>query len=468
MATTQAAPVPCDEAWTPARIIPTSGIGGQEEQEKRATSALLAVLSAVPEFARAVLAHVGAPAGSVTTFVEVRLKDAAGAVSIPDGAIVVRRGKTRWACLVEVKTGSAKLDREQVDRYLDHAKDHGFDALLTISNEITSSPSDLPVSLDGRKLRRTTVRHLSWWHILTEAIVEREHRGISDPDQAWILGELIAYLDNERSGAGGFSDMGEHWTTVRDAARQGTLRNNDPHVRVIAERWEQLLQYLVLGLRQDLGRPVSLVTARGSVPKDRVDATVKLLCDQGRLRSAIRVPDAVGPLLIEADLRSRLLSTSAEVPLPKEGRPKTRINWLVRQLADAPADVRLEVVYPNAREAVVATLAAARENPEVLLLASDPKREPRAARVCISRELGTKRGKGPGSFVHATKSQAIAFYRDVLQAISGWRPKAPQLQERDRATSVASDEPPAFSDLATRNPGEGRDPEEARETATPL
>lgn len=36
--------------FQPARLIPITGIKGDQEQELRATSALLAVLSAVPEF----------------------------------------------------------------------------------------------------------------------------------------------------------------------------------------------------------------------------------------------------------------------------------------------------------------------------------------------------------------------------------------------------------------------------------
>ena len=34
-----------EESWHAARLIPTSGISGAEEQERRATSALLAVMA---------------------------------------------------------------------------------------------------------------------------------------------------------------------------------------------------------------------------------------------------------------------------------------------------------------------------------------------------------------------------------------------------------------------------------------
>src|SRR4051812_1949218 len=139
--------------WVPARLIPTAGIKGQEEQERRATSALLAVLKAVPEVTHALLKELGAPKGRITTYTEIQLKDADGKVSIPDGAIVVERGKNRWAVLVEVKTGDGRLADEQVNRYLDHARTLGFAGVLTISNRITSGSSDSPVAVDRRKLK---------------------------------------------------------------------------------------------------------------------------------------------------------------------------------------------------------------------------------------------------------------------------------------------------------------------------
>lgn len=36
-----------EKPWNAARLIPTSGINGTEEQERRATSAVLAVMSSV-------------------------------------------------------------------------------------------------------------------------------------------------------------------------------------------------------------------------------------------------------------------------------------------------------------------------------------------------------------------------------------------------------------------------------------
>src|SRR4051812_37975300 len=293
------------KAWPVARLIPTAGIKGQEEQERRATSSLLAVMRAVPEFGHALLKELGAPKSVIETHAEVRFKDAAGKTVIPDGAIVCRRGQKSWTCLVEVKTSGAPLKSDQMNAYLDVARDNGFDGVLTISNQITASSAESPVAVDGRKLKRTALWHFSWWRVMTEAIVQHRYRGISDPDQAWILGELIAYMDSSASGTGGFEDMGDKWVAVRKAAHDGTLRANNPEARTVAERWEEFTQYLCLGLSQDLGRSVISPRPRGQTTAARLDESVKQLCADGTLNAVLRVPDAVGDVRVRADLRAR-------------------------------------------------------------------------------------------------------------------------------------------------------------------
>lgn len=411
----------------PARLIPVAGIRGQDEQEIRAASSLLAVMGAVDEFGKALIRDVGAPAGRVSTFTEVPLKTATGQVLRPDGAIVVERGKTSWRCLVEVKTGNAQLGSEQVSNYLDLAREHDFDAVITVSNQISSSPEDVPVEVDRRKLRSVALRHLSWWRILTEAVMQYQHKGVKDRDQAWILGELIAYLEHERSGAIGFEDMGPHWVNVRNAARDGTIRAADPGVRDVVDRWQQFVEYLCLGLSQDLGVQVASAQSRMRDGDRWTDSLLKTLFDEGKLKGSFRVPDAVGPIEVEADLRARLTRTTVTAKAPKEGRPLTRINWILRQLKAAPEDLRLEVQFARTKETTALLLSVAREDPTILLSPSDPKREPRAFTLSLARPLGTKRGRGERSFVLETRRQVVSFYADLVENLKAWQPKAPKM-----------------------------------------
>src|SRR4051812_32196697 len=231
-----------EDSWLAARLIPTSGINGADEQERRATSALLAVMSAVREFGRSLTQQFGAPAGQVQTFIEVpfRLGDSK---FFPDGLIRVSRGQRQWTALVEVKTGSNELHTEQLERYLDIAREQGFDALITISNQIPPVPGQHPTTVDKRKLKKVALHHLPWSEVLTVAVMQKEYRGVADPDQAWVLGELIRYLEHPRSGALEFSDMGPSWVSVREAVSAGTLRPADGAAVEVAGRFDALVRF---------------------------------------------------------------------------------------------------------------------------------------------------------------------------------------------------------------------------------
>jgi hypothetical protein len=451
-------PPEIESTWHPARLIPVAGIRGQEEQERRAASAVLAVIRAVPDFGHALLVPAGAPRGRISTYAEVQLKDSDGHTSIPDGAVIVERGKTRWRALVEMKTGNAELTGEQVGRYLDMAREHGFNCVITISNQITARPTDLPFDVDRRRMRRVPVYHLSWWRIITEAVLEHRHRGVSDPDQAWILGELIAYLDHENSGASGFEDMGESWVRVRDGARQGTLRASDKEVRAVAERWEQFVDYLALGLSQDLGRDVVPLRPRGQTPEMRLDTLVDDLA-RGVLRAGLRVPDAAGALEMTANLQAQQVTTNVTVDAPREGRPTSRVNWLLRQLTEVPTDLRVETSFANTRETSAVLLGEAREYPQRLLSSSDPRREPRSFTLALTRRMGAGRGRSQGSFVRETRRQVFDFYGDIIQNLSAWRPRAPRLPEAPATVpEQPQPEPPPFVAADEREIGEGTTP----------
>jgi hypothetical protein len=208
-----------------ARLIPVSGIGSDNEAEQRATSAFLAVLCVVRDLSTDLLGPLGASKAlkaTVETFVEpVFASD--GRRIRPDGLIRVSYGSSTWASLVEVKTRTNPLNADQINEYWDVARHNGLNHVLTISNEIAPLSGGHPTA--GLRVRSNSpvgVSHLSWARILATALRLRDHKGVSDPEQAWILNELIRYLEHERSGALAFDDMGEQWTAIRDGAKAGT------------------------------------------------------------------------------------------------------------------------------------------------------------------------------------------------------------------------------------------------------
>lgn len=420
--------------WQPARLIPTSGISGADEAERRATSALLAVLAAVKEFGVAITRPVGAPAGNLATYIEVPFLLGEGKV-IPDGLLRVTRGKTSWTALVEVKTGAGVLNREQVESYLDVARIEGFDAVLTISNELAPAPGVHPVTVDGRKTRKVALHHLSWAEVLTHAVRTRVHRGVADPDQAWILGELIRYLEHPKSGALDFADMGGSWVAVREAMAAGTLRRRDPGVAEVASRWDQLLRFAALRLGRELGADVHVVVPRKEMaePPLRISNIVAELCDQGSLSGLVRVAGAVADIEIKADLRTSMVTTSVDVAAPGAGRALTRVRWLLRQLADAPPGLRVEASFQGTRLTTSELLGTVRERPELLL---DPgQRDFRSFRISAMSPAGTKRGVGRGAFIDSVLTATDGFYQGVVQVVRPWTPQAPRLADDARSAA---------------------------------
>ena len=457
-----------EDSWLTARLIPTSGINGAAEQERRATSALLAVMSSVREFGRALTQPLGAPAGSLQAYVEVPF-ECGDRKCFPDGLIRVVRGQRQWTALVEVKTSDNTLKAEQIERYLDVAREQGFDALITISNEIPPIPGQHPTPVDKRKLKKVALHHLPWTEVLTAAVMQKEYRGVADPDQAWILGELIRYLEHPRSGAMEFSDMGPGWVPMREAVAAGTLRPGDAVVPEVAGRFDALVRYAGLKLGRRLGTEVTPSLSRRELaePAVRTQTLVNQLASTGTMTAGLKIPGAVGPLHVTADLRAGRIICHVDIDAPHEGKPTTRVNWLVRQLRDAPDTLRVEAFAMHSRGPGNAELLrAVRTDPRILL--ADATKELRSFRIAQSTAAGAKRGTGRGAFIDSLLAAIDEFYERVIQNLKPWIPAPPRLRSPDEplpepvpvslvSTSISSQDGPEPGGRADSRPAPSPD-----------
>jgi hypothetical protein len=443
-----------DERWPVARLIPITSSTGIEAKERNAASALLAVLSHVDEFGRTLLKPLGAPAGKIEAFVETPFKLESGRSIRPDGLIgVTRAGRTWWA-LVECKVADQALTPEQMEAYLDLARSVGIDAVLSISNHYTTNSSEYPIPIDRKKLRKVSIHHWSWVRVLTEAEVQKQYRGIKDPDQAYLLDELIRYLSDPRSGVVQFDDMGPSWTKVREGARIRTLRRTDPDVAAIANRWDELLRFLSLDLTKELGRDVKQLARRQEATASaRHDALRRSLSESGRLYADIQIPDTAGPLEIVADLSTRQIIISTELASPKEGQSRGRLSWLLRQLQKAPPDLTVEVLLARTSQTLSAPLGHIREDPSGVL--PDRTREIRGFRLSLSRDLGLNRQAGRGSFIDSVVASTKTFYGEILQHLTAWKPRAPKLRVSEGPIEREAAEVPDQIEEAMSRPDEG-------------
>ena len=255
------------------------------------------------------------------------------------------------------------------------------------------------------------------------------HRGLNDRMQAWVLGELIRYLEHPKSGAAGFDDMGSAWVPVRDAVLAGTLRAPDRKTEAVAAAWEKLVRHLCMCLTSQLGVPVGLALPRrlANDHPARLKTTIDGLATRGALRTTLRIPDVVGPLTVTADLRMGQVRTSVELDAPQEHSGKRRVAWLLRQLREAPDRLSVEVRFADREQTSCELLKDVRANEAVLL--PDPAAGVCAFRLTATTPMGTKRNGLSKAFIPSVHAAVDTFHGSVAQGLREWVPPAPAMPE---------------------------------------
>ena len=295
----------------------------------------------------------------------------------PDGIIRVKRGRTEWVAMVEVKVGNNPLDQEQIDAYHRLAGDHGFNALVTISNQAALPDGLPPVKVDGRRARSVPVVHLSWERLLSEARLLSRKKAVEDPDQQWMLDEWILYVGSGDSKIIEPQQLGPHWKSILDAAKAGNLGSVASHLAPLASNWDAYLRKEALRLRARLGVEVRAKMSRGEQkdPSLRIKKLTDAILNRAALSGEFQIPDAPSDLSISLMLPAKSVQFGASLNAPVEGRQKTRLNWLANQLrrSDAPDDLIVKVIWDQKRLISQASAGAVKENVECLLRDGAPR-----------------------------------------------------------------------------------------------
>ncbi|MET8687416.1 TerD family protein [Streptomyces sp. NPDC004732] len=431
-----------NEAWKGARLFPVSALKSDRDREMRATSVLLSVMAQIPEFGRRLTAGFGAPAGRMETFTEVSLPNG-DSPRRPDGVIRVERAGKLWTALVETKTNGNALKADQVQAYTDIAARRGYEAVITLSNDVALEGSPLvDVRIDRRRKHKVALWHLSWAEVAYQAQMLIRHEGVGNAAHAWLLQELLHYLQHENSGCHGFQNMGSAWVPVRNGIDDETLCQGDQRALEVVESWERLIRQICLRLGGELGQKVLPVqrSKRGTDPEARRAALADQLCLDGKLQAELRAEGAPGVLAVAADLRTSKLRTSIEIPAPDQGYPLTWVKRLVRRLADAPADLHIETLVEGESGGPRGTLERLRPEPADLL----PKNGAQITgfRLSLFKGMGSGRGNAESGFIRSVDDAVHRFYATV----------AVQL---DRPTTRRSPNPPERPSDAASTPEAG-------------
>lgn len=404
-----------NDSWKTARLFPVSALKSDRDREMRATSVLLSVMAQVPEFSRRLTAAFGAPAGRMETFTEVSLPHG-DSPRRPDGVIRVERAGKLWTALVETKTNGNALKAEQVQAYMDIAARRGYEAVITLTNDVALEGSPLvDVKVDRRRKHKVALWHLSWAEVAHQAQMLIRHEGVTNAAHAWLLRELLHYLQHENSGCHGFQNMGPSWVPVRNGIDEETLCQGDARALEVVENWERLIRQVCLRLGGELGQKVLPVqrAKRGTDPKERRDRLADQLCLEGRLQAELRIDGTPGVLIVGADLRTGKLRTAIDVPAPEQGYPLSWAKRLVRRLAEAPADLHVETLVDSTGPGPRGTLERLRPEPADLL-PKDSATRITGFRLSLFKGMGSGRGNAETGFIRSVDDAVHRFYTTVV------------------------------------------------------
>ncbi|WP_037884714.1 TerD family protein [Streptomyces sp. NRRL S-646] len=419
-----------NESWKEARLFPVSVLKSDRDREMRATSVLLSVMAQVPEFGRRLTAAFGAPAGRMETFTEVSLPHG-DTPRRPDGVIRVERAGKLWTALIETKTNGNSLRAEQVQAYMDIAARRGYEAVITLSNDVALEGSPLvDVKIDGRRKHKVALWHLSWAEVAHQAQMLIRHEGVGNAAHAWLLQELLQYLQHENSGCHGFQNMGSAWVPVRNGIDDETLCQGDARALEVVESWERLIRQVCLGLGGELGQKVlpAQRAKRGADPGARRARLADQLCVDGRLQAELRVEGAPGLLSVTADLRTGRLRTSVEIPAPDQGYPLTWAKRLIRRLDEAPADLHVETLVEGEAGGPRGTLERLRPEPADMLPKNTATRIT-GFRLSLLKSMGSGRGNAETGFIRSVDDAVQRFYTTVVVHLDAATPRRASSKE---------------------------------------
>jgi len=279
---------------------------------------------------------------------------------------------------------------------------------------------------------------------------------IADHDQAYIMSEVVRYLDSTSSGVEPFSRMPAGWKDLCSAIQNGaTISKSSDMVVESVGAWHQLMRQLALDLSIAIGKSVELHLSRenkrnsSSLLLEEIDALRKSGC----LDTDLLIPDAASKLKVTADIARKVVFVSMKLNAPKDTKRATAsINWLLRQLKHKDAsDLSVRAYWPRRAGTTIDTLESVRENPAILI-PEGVNQTPVALEVCRVADFGG-RFKGAKTFVEDISGLVPKFYEDAGQELSNWVAKAPKMKSERLSDSVKIQEkcsPTIFTKLFSK------------------
>lgn len=419
----------------PARLIPVYKPG----DEMALTSIFLRSLCLVKEFKDLFFSEIKvSKSGKLYTYTEVALKQYEG-IRIDGLLLEVKGDLIKDAIIFEMKNKNNGINKAQIEKYIQLAKDLHIPNIVTISNQFVSKPTQFPVSVKVPK--NINLYHFSWSYLLTIAhvLLFENETNITDPDQIEIMKEVVAYLENNISGVFGFTKMKPGWKDVVEKINSGSiLKCSDNSVLDTVTSWQQEERDMALILSRKLGLFVNTSSYKYKNNLQlRIDDDIKSLINNKELVSNLKISGAVSDIQIKALFEKRTIEMSVRVNVPLDKTLRGQIGWLKRQLDkcqrkneekfnEISSDIMIDINIKHAKGLYRIPLKSLEK---IYLELKD--KEVKEFGIVLVKDFG-KGFSSSMKFVEIIETMLLDYYKVIVQYLSNWEKPAPKIPEKEK------------------------------------
>ena len=411
----------------PARLIPVFKVG----EELSLTSIFLSSLKLVKEFRNSIFKELKFPKGGKTFFyTELSFPQSEFSDSRIDGLIInVSANTIKDAIILEMKSKSNKLDKNQIERYIRIAKEFKIKKMVTVSNEFVSNSNESPVQ-KIKTPKNFQLYHFSWTYLLTVAhiLLFDNEENIEDEDQINIMNEVVQYLEHPSSGLLGHTSMSSDWKEVCNRLYNNErLNKSDSMVIEFVKSWHQEEKDLALLLSRKLGSNIKSTLKNSK----SVGVDVKKLLSNQKLSGSLLIKGAVSKLNIDLNFNKKSISFSVTVIPPGDKKNNGKAGDLLRQLSKCK---KLETnLFEEISENVFIEpnfkFIKTKHTYDLQSIEKEDFRhynEIQSFKIIFSKSLGSEFIQ-PKKFVVLVEAYSLKFYEAIVQHLSNWKKPPPKV-----------------------------------------
>jgi len=275
------------------------------------------------------------------------------------------------------------------------------------------------------------------------ALLLIDGKAIDDPEQAFLLRELVRYFQADASGISSDVRMSAAWRETCTAVHQGsTLLKSSGEVAEAVADWFEFMRFAAIKLSLALGQPCSVWMSRKHQkdPASRLQDGIAELVDKQELTAWVDVPNAAGRIQLTASPLRKTLDLCINVDTPRDVKQqRAAIHFVVSQLKDYEGEeLTVRVNWPGRTPPTQLPIRKALDEHDRKALTPDGQKElPTSVDLLRVIDMGAKIKTSSG-LPDQGISCLIQYYREVVQGLEKWVPKAPKVREQPKSKAPAS------------------------------